>query len=113
MPRDFPKDSNGDTLRWMAEGGDDLSQPRVVEFEFLFERRDQALQFAAMVDDYRYEVCISWFGGKKSWNVTVGYNMIPTHHNITELESALTRQAASVGGTADGWGCFAVKGDGQ
>ena len=111
MPDSFPNDSTGDALRWMAEDGDDLSQPRIVEFSFIFPQRDRAIQFAAMVDDYRYEVCISWFGGKKAWDVAVRHKMIPTYHNITELEADLTRQAASVGGAADGWGCYTQKND--
>ena len=47
----FPDDENGDVLREMYARGDDLSQPRMVDFCFAFPGRRQALAFAEIVDD--------------------------------------------------------------
>ena len=40
------------------------------------------------------------------WDAIVKRYMIPTHEEITAFESALAAHAESVGGEADGWGCF-------
>jgi hypothetical protein len=104
----FPDDLNGDVLRRMHDGGDDLSQPRVIDFSFVFSDRRGALSFAQMVDDPEKEVCISFYEPKQSWQVAVKYRMVPNHQDITALESELSAKAESVGGKADGWGCFRI-----
>jgi len=38
-PLKFPADENGDVLRQMHDGGADLTQPRVVDFCFVFPER--------------------------------------------------------------------------
>jgi hypothetical protein len=102
----IPDDENGDVLRGMLEGGDDLSQPRIVDFCFAFPERRQAVAFAEIVDDRDLEVCISYYEECEMWQAIVKRYMIPTHHDITALELRLTSQAESVGGKADGWGCM-------
>lgn len=104
----FPDDLNGDVLRRTHDGGDDLSQPRIIDFSFIFLDRRGALSFAQMVDDPDKEVCISFYEPKQTWQTTVKYRMVPTHRDITALESELATKAESVGGKADGWGCFRI-----
>jgi hypothetical protein len=106
---EFPDDENGVVLRRMYDSGDDLSQPRVIDFCFAFPERRQALAFADIVDDREFEVCISFYGEQQMWQAKVKCHMLPTHSEITELESRLSMQAESVGGEADGWGCFKVE----
>jgi hypothetical protein len=50
-PPKFPDDENGGVLRMMFEQGDDLSQPRIIDFCFAFSDRSQALAFAVTVDE--------------------------------------------------------------
>lgn len=107
----FPDDENGDVLRGMLDGGDDLSQPRIIDFCFAFPERKQALAFAEIVDDRDLEVCISYYEEREMWQVIVKRYMLPTHEDITELESALSTHAQSVGGEPDGWGCMQVDGN--
>jgi len=107
-PLDFPDDENGDVLRRMQHGGDDLTQPRIIDFCFAFAERRQALAFAEVVDDRDLEVCISYYEERDMWQAIVKRYMIPTHRDITALESSLTAHAESVGGDADGWGCMKV-----
>jgi hypothetical protein len=102
----FPDDENGNVLKRMFDGGDDLSRPRIVDFCFAFPGRQQALAFAEIVDDRDLEVCISSYDEREMWQAIVKRRMIPTHRDITALESRLTSQAESVGGEADGWGCM-------
>lgn len=105
---DFPDDDNGDVLRRMHDDGDDLDQPRTMDFCFAFPDRRQALAFAGLVDERDLEVCISWYEERRLWQTIVKRHMVPAHGAITALEQALTAHAESVGGEADGWGCMQV-----
>jgi hypothetical protein len=104
----FPNDDNGKVLTRMHEGGDDLAKPRVIDFNFIFPERRQALAFAELVDDRDLEVCISYYEGQEMWQAVVKRRMVPTHQGITELEAMLVEHAESAGGEADGWRCFHV-----
>jgi len=55
----FPGDENGGVLRRMFDDGDDLSEPRMLDFCFAFPERKQALSFAELVDERELEVCDS------------------------------------------------------
>lgn len=105
----IPDDENGHVLRRMLNRGDTLSEPRMMDFCFAFPERRQALAFADLVDERELEVCISYYPEREMWQAIVHRHMIPTHRDITSLESALSRRAESVGGEADGWGCMTVQ----
>lgn len=109
LPTDFPNDGNGDVFRRMVRGGDDLSQPRMIDFCHVFPERRQALAFADIVDNRELEVCISYYEERELWQVIVKRYMIPTYEDVTALELSLAYQAESVGGEADGWGCMLEK----
>jgi len=104
----FPDDENGDVLRRMQDAGDDLSKPRIIDFCFVFPDRKNALEFATIVNEREFEVCISHYDERKMWQAIVKHYMAPTHAAITALEVDLSRRAQSVGGEADGWGCMQV-----
>jgi hypothetical protein len=106
--RYFPDDENGDVLRRMSESGDDLDQPRMIDFCFVFSERGHALAFAGSVDARDLRVAISYYEERTMWQVVVQRYMVPTHHDITALEAQLAEVASSVGGEPDGWGCFQV-----
>lgn len=104
----FPNDENGRILQQMHDRGDDLTQPRVVDFFFVFPDRDQALAFIREVDDKTAETCLSWYRGKSMWQVIVKYDMVPDYARITAIESTVTLKAKDLGGRADGWGCMQI-----
>jgi hypothetical protein len=104
----FPDDDNGDVLRRMFASGDNLSEPRIIDFCFAFAERRQALAFAEIVDEHDLEVCISFYDERGGWQAIVKRYMVPTHEDITALETLLVQRAESVGGEADGWGCMQV-----
>jgi hypothetical protein len=108
-PSQIPNDSNGDVHRRMLRDGDDLSKPRMIDFCHIFPERRQALAFADIIDDPEREVSISYYKERDLWQATVRRHMVPTHQNITEFELSLASKAESVGGEADGWGCFLQK----
>jgi hypothetical protein len=105
----FPNDDNGDVLRRLYAGGDELTHPRIIDFCFIFPDRKRALVFAEDVDDRDFKVCISYYKEKAIWQVIVKNNMIPEHKNITSIESSLSIKAHAVGGKADGWGCMRIE----
>ncbi len=103
----IPDDENGDVLRRMLREGDDLSKPRMIDFCYIFPERRQALAFAEIVDDRELEVCISYNKERDMWDAIVKRYMVPTHQDITAFELSVASKAESLGGEADGWGCFA------
>ena len=105
---EFPADENGAVLKRLQNAGDDLREPRMIDFYFAFPERRQALAFADIVDGREFEVCISFYEEREMWEATVKRYMVPTYREITDLESALSVKAESVGGEADGWGCMQV-----
>jgi hypothetical protein len=104
----FPNDENGDVLQRMWDGGDDLSEPRIVDFCFIFPEEQQAAAFAGIISDPAIKVSVSYYEEKAMWQAIAQRRMIPTHQDITAQELALTNYAESVGGSADGWGCMQV-----
>jgi hypothetical protein len=106
---ELPDDDNGRILRLLREKGDALSEPRVIEFQFIFPERSQSLDFAREVPEQDYEVCLSYFDERAMWDVEVKIYMIPSHSEITRIEADLSARAARFGGQADGWCCIVVK----
>jgi Regulator of ribonuclease activity B len=105
---DFPDDDNGDVLRRMTADGDDLSEPRNIDFEHVFESKEDALAFIDVVSEKERRVTLSWYEDEQAWNVCVSQFMLPTHAAITSIELSLGQQAERHGGRSDGWGCFQV-----
>ena len=102
----FPDDASGDALRRMCAAGDDLTQPRIIDFCFIFDKRQQALAFADLVDDQDSVVSISYYAARTVWQTIIKRRMLPDYKNIVTTEATLTIKAESVGGEADGWGCM-------
>ena len=109
MNHDFPNDENGNVLRGLIERGDPLTEPRNINFHFIFPSRSQAIGFIEILRDKQWRMEISWYEERELWQVTVVQHMVPTHSGITNLENRLIDLAHPLDGTADGWGCFAVK----
>lgn len=108
-----PRTINAETLRHMAERGDDLTRPRPIDFAHVFPDEASARAFAAAataagfaasIEDVEEEdrAEIEW------WDVVISRSMIPSEDAITSIEAQLDMLAQDHGGQADGWGCFAV-----
>ena len=93
----------------MHEEGDDLAEPRIIDFCFLFADRSQALAFAGKVPERIVQVCISLNEVRDLWQVAVKHFMVPTHKQIAEIELDLGKRAQSAGGEPDGWSCMPVR----
>ncbi|HEY1107610.1 MAG TPA: ribonuclease E inhibitor RraB [Opitutaceae bacterium] len=104
----IPDDENGDVLRRMREGGDSLTKPRIIDYNFVFPDRDQSIEFARAIPERDLEVCLSFYEERDLWQVIVKKHMVPEHRAISHLEAELTRRAERAGGEADGWGCMRI-----
>lgn len=104
----FPLDDNGDVLRKLQRGGDDLSLPRDINFSVVFATEANAIAFAKLFEspDTRVEVERADVAPGLAWDVTVTRHMVPDHGAIGDLEATLARQASPLGGRNDGWGCW-------
>lgn len=111
MDETFPDDANGDTLRRMRRNGDDLSQPREVDFSIIFPHESFAIDFIRVVeakfDKVRYEKADH--ESDLPWDVTATRFMTPSYEEISATEVFLESVAEKFGGEIDGWGCFSVR----
>jgi hypothetical protein len=123
MDRDearFPPDSNGDVLFNLHCDGDSLTVSRPVDFQLIFEGVDgeaNARACAERVAELGWHSDVEQWEAEDledvpehlPWDVKVVVEMLPTHAEITRIESLLDAEAQRLGGHADGWGCFTVK----
>ena len=108
----FPDDDNGEVLRQMAESGVDLSVEHSVEFAHLAPNQQVAETFAEQAHELGFTVEVydpdaeALAEGKTHWDVICIREMIPTHHDITSIETELAALARKNGCREDGWGFF-------
>ena len=104
----FPDDANGNVLRRMEAKGDDLTQPRNIDFAVVFADESSAEQFAEHFRRLGHEVSVENAGTDQNlrWDVIVIQHMVPSHEGITKFEGLLQSIADRWGGQNDGWGCF-------
>lgn len=104
----YPDDDTGDALRRLEAHGDDLSQPRNIEFTVVFSNESAAERFAGHFRKQGYSVSVVAAETVKElpWDVIVVKHMRPSHQEISDFENTLQKAADSLGGRNDGWGCF-------
>ena len=100
---EIPDDADGSILHRMFGLGDDSTQSCMVDFWHVFPERQQALHFAAMIDDRELEVSISYYRERAMWQTVVKRFMVPAPQEVAALEHSLAVRAHAVGGQADGW----------
>lgn len=93
----------------MAKDGDDLSQPREIDFDHLFEEKEKALAYidAVRLQGYENADCDFWSDEGK-WQTAVHVFMVPELSEIDEIEAELDEIASAFGGSPDGWGCMEI-----
>jgi regulator of RNase E activity RraB len=105
----FASEETKAILSRMTKDGDDLSQPREIDFNHLFEEKDKAEAFmnAALQQGYENVDCDFWDDQGK-WQTAVHVFMVPELEEIDEIEAELDKIANSLGGSPDGWGCMEI-----
>ena len=109
---------SGANLTINNQAGDDLSQPRDIDFSLLFPNEDTAETFSAIMDAEGYDVELGPWEAQSDddanagkWDVTVTRHMVPDHAAIAQFEKELGGIAMPFGGRNDGWGCFEAEAD--
>ncbi len=84
---DIPDDENGDVLRRMQEGGDDLAVPRDIDFSVVFPDERSSEEFADHFRRSGFKVSVEEWDRKRErpWDVTVTRYMLPDHPGITDI----------------------------
>ena len=107
---DYPDDENGHVLRDMAESGIDMTLLREIEFAHLAPDEVTAQKFADDVRSMGFDVAVhepdeeSRDDGETNWDVICIRRMVPSHREVTQVESELAERARKFGCAADGWG---------
>ncbi|WP_394172803.1 ribonuclease E inhibitor RraB [Thalassotalea litorea] len=102
----IPNDEIGSILLDMQDAGMDLTQPVIVEFFQLFEKKQNAqalADFLATLDDI-IEVKLHPDQTPEVWDVDCTVKMIPSYENIVAKERYFETLARKYDGYNDGWG---------
>lgn len=106
MTNRFPDDETAELLGLMQEQGDDLAQPRHIDFFLVFDSREQAAAFARGAGlGPGFTVSTSPYERTRKWQCRITVLMAPEHAAITRLERQLAQLGRDHGGQPDGWGC--------
>jgi hypothetical protein len=110
---EIPDDENGDVLRRMVANGDDLSQPRIVDFTHVFPDEASGRGFADQAEAEGLFAAIERTDVVEDlpWEVVIEHPLAPNYAALTALEHKLGKMAGQFGGRADGWGCETVVGE--
>jgi hypothetical protein len=103
-------EENAEVLQRMRAEGDDLTQPRDIDFSVVFADELSAKAFADQLDRVEVSVSVEQSDVAEGlpWDVTVTKKMLPENEVIAEFEEFLADVATGYGGRNDGWGCFNV-----
>lgn len=105
---DFPNDEKGDALRRMYNGGDDLSDERIINYSVIFgDEKDAAIFCQRILETHSVTTSLSHYEDEDGaiWDVTVDKFMRPSYRGITDFEAEIEKIASPLNGTNDGWGC--------
>lgn len=106
----FPNDKTGDVLWEMQQTGDDLEQPREVEFSVLFPTQALALQFGQLLLENNQKLSFTPFQDNEEypWEITAYPHMSPSYENVTAYQELLETSGEPLKGMFDGFYCVSV-----
>ena len=106
---EFPSDDNGQILAEMHDAGIDLTISHTLDFFILFEKQNQADDFASAIskDELAPKTKQQKCPDTGVFEVLVSIEMVPDHQLITDMENYLESIANPLHGYGDGWGILA------
>lgn len=101
----FPQDEIGDTLWDMLSSGDDLAQPREIEFSVIFADKESALKFGQFLLENNQKLSFCPFPESEQfpWEVTAYPEVSASYDNIAAYIELLNNSAVPFEGKFDGW----------
>ncbi len=111
MSRDltlFPNDNIGEYLWQRQQAGDELEQPREVEFSVLFPSQELALQFGQLLLENNQKLSFTPFqdNNEYPWEITSYPEMPLNYENITAYQALLETGSEPLKGKFDGFYCL-------
>ncbi len=112
MPLDYPNNADGDALRRLVAGGNDMSKPMDIDFAVAAWDEAAAKCVAEEAVKLGYRTDISFFrqdgddGSHPPWTCTCTKTMVPDYNALIAVQVELDRIARPFGAFADGWGTF-------
>jgi regulator of RNase E activity RraB len=103
---DYPPDSDGDSLRRVAEDGSDMSLPMSIDFTVMAPDEKAARAIAELALAQGFDPSIGDNGGKSAWSVYCTRWMLATYDGVVAAQAQLRDIAQPFGGHCDGWGTF-------
>ena len=111
MSRDlnlFPNDNTGEYLWQRQQAGEDLEQPREVEFSVLFPSQELALQFGQLLLENNQKLSFTPFQDNEEypWEITAYPEMPLNYENISAYQELLEASCEPLKGKFDGFYCL-------
>ena len=111
MSRDlilYPNDSTGEYLWQRRQEGDDLEQPREVEFSVLFPSKELALKFGQLLLENNQKLSFTPFQDNEEypWEITAYPEMPLSYENINTYQELIETSCEPLKGQFDGFYCL-------
>ena len=115
MTNNYPDDIDGEVLQMIAEDGNDMSKPMIVDYHVAAATEDTAEKIAAAAEKLGYETAIDFDDGEDAeedeeitepWTCTCRKEMLLEYDAVVAAQKQLDEIARPFGGYSDGWGTF-------
>ena len=115
MPTAYPDDIDGEVLQMIADDGNDMSKPMIVDYHVAAATEDTAEKIASAAEKLGYEVAIDFDDGEDAeedeeitepWTCTCRRQMLLQYDAVVAAQKQLDEIARPLGGYSDGWGTF-------
>ena len=115
MPTAYPDDIDGEVLQMIADDGNDMSKPMIVDYHVAAATEDTAEKIASAAEKLGYEVAIDFDDGEDAeedeeitepWTCTCRREMLLEYDAVVAAQKQLDEIARPLGGYSDGWGTF-------
>lgn len=103
----FPEDESGNMLWQLLQEGDDLTEPREIEFSVIFPSQELALKFGHILLENNQKLSFCHYNGDEEypWEITAYPEMPATYENIEAYIELLKVSSGPLNGKFDGWFC--------
>lgn len=115
MSDDFPADDDVLVLKMLAEGGNNMSQEMMIEFEIIVDSEENADSVADASEKDGFQSHVFFDNGATpngdepsdpAWKCVCSKSMIPDHAGIQTTKAAIDRFARKFNGRFESWGTF-------
>ncbi len=104
MTKSYPDNSDGDALRRVVNGGNDMSKPMLIEFELDTPTEDIANLCVQRLSSKDFVSQKSHDKSLNRWTVTIPVIMVPDYEEIVYFQKVLDEDLNPLGARTDGWG---------